>query len=161
MSSPDLRLADPTDAAAIADLCGELGYTATVAEVTERLQRLATSPNDRCWVAESDGVVVGWLQAHVAEILESGLRLEIAGLVVSKKARRSGVGRMLVVEAERWATTLDASAVVVRSNVAREESHRFYPALGYVRTKTQHVYVKRLRPSSAELAESLQSSSTP
>ncbi len=68
---------------------------------------------------------------------------------------------MLVVEAERWATTLDASAVVVRSNVAREESHHFYPALGYARTKTQHVYMKHLRSSSAKPAESLQSSSTP
>jgi hypothetical protein len=34
--------------------------------------------------------------------------------------------------------------MAVRSNVARAESHPFYERLGYVRTKTQHAYRKRL-----------------
>ena len=35
-------------------------------------------------------------------------------------------------------------AVFLRSNVARPEAHAFYPALGFERSKTQHVYRKAL-----------------
>jgi GNAT superfamily N-acetyltransferase len=77
-------------------------------------------------------------------VLESGFRVEIVGLVVAEDCRRHGVGRELVQRAEQWAAGLGAATVVVRSNTKREESHRFYPALGYAATKTQAVYRKRL-----------------
>ena len=96
-------------------------------------------------VAElADGHLCGWLQAHSSETLESGFRVEIVGLVTSKATRRRGIGRLLVEYAESWAARLGATTLVVRSNVKREESHAFYAALGYDRTKTQHVYRKRL-----------------
>jgi GNAT superfamily N-acetyltransferase len=110
-----------------------------------RIRDILRSTGDLLIVAEDslDGVV-GWLQAHAAHIVESGFRVEITGLIVSPAARRRGVGRALVAEAERWAGSLSAEAVVVRSNAKRLESHRFYPALGYARTKTQEVYRKPL-----------------
>jgi hypothetical protein len=36
------------------------------------------------------------------------------------------------------------NGIVVRSNVLRPESHGFYESLGYIRTKSQHVYSKCL-----------------
>jgi hypothetical protein len=33
----------------------------------------------------------------------------------------------------------------LRSNVLRAEAHPFYEQLGFLRTKTQHAYVKPLR----------------
>ncbi len=150
ITTPAVRAAKPDDAGQIARLCAELGHRTAAAEIGVRLQRLAYSPCDRCWVAECDGVVTGWLQAQLAEILASGRRVEIAGLVVSKDARRTGVGRALVAAAERWAAELHATTVVVRSNNTREVSHTFYPGLGFVRTKTQHVYSKSLKLSPAD-----------
>jgi hypothetical protein len=38
---------------------------------------------------------------------------------------------------------------MVRSNAARAESHPFYEALGYVRSKTQHVYTKTITAADA------------
>lgn len=93
---------------------------------------------------DSGGAVIGWLQAHAAHIIESGFRVEITGLIVADEVRRCGVGRALVTEAERWAKKLSAKTIVVRSNVQRTESRAFYPALGYVPTKTQTVYRKSL-----------------
>jgi GNAT superfamily N-acetyltransferase len=80
------------------------------------------------------------LQAHAAHILESGLRVEITGMIVSPEVRRCGVGRLLVTEAERWAREKGAEVIVVRSNAQRVESHLFYPALGFRESKRQVVY---------------------
>ena len=98
---------------------------------------------------DENGAVIGWLQAHAGSSLESGLRVEIVGLVVTGLARRTGVGRALVAEAERWARSRSADTLVVRSNVRRAESHRFYPALGFSLAKTQHVYSKQLASQAA------------
>jgi hypothetical protein len=49
-----------------------------------------------------------------------------------------------VLEAERWTQQLGLRAICVRSNVLRDASHPFYEQLGYVRRKTQHVYLKSL-----------------
>ena len=77
-------------------------------------------------------------------MIESGRRVEITGLVVSKAFRRSGVGRRLVAAAERWAGRQKVEFVCVRSNVRRRASHRFYRKLGYEAIKVQKVYRKRL-----------------
>jgi ribosomal protein S18 acetylase RimI-like enzyme len=70
--------------------------------------------------------------------------VEIIGLIVASDCRRRGIARELVEEIERWANQLGIDTVVVRSNVQREESRRFYPAVGYGVVKTQEVFRKRL-----------------
>ena len=138
-----VRVATEGDAEAIAQLVGELGYSAGREVVHARLARMAGRKDDLVLVAQtSSGEVCGWLQAHHAEALESGSRVEIVGLVISKAMRRRGVGRMLVESAELWAVQVCAEAIVVRSNVKRVESHKFYLALGYATAKTQSVYRK-------------------
>lgn len=140
-----IRRATEADAASIARLSSTLGYDAQPSVIAARLHAILRSDADLMVVADdSQGDVAGWLQAHAAHIVESGYRVEITGLVVSSGHRRRGVGRALVAEAERWAGTMAAEAVVVRSNVRRVESHAFYPALGYMATKTQNVYRKVL-----------------
>ena len=108
-----------------------------------RLQAILGSAADLLIVGTVPaGGLVGWLQAHAAQVVESGFRVEITGLVVDPAFRRQGAGRSLVAAAERWAESLSAKAVVVRSNAKRVESHSFYAALGYAPTKTQVVYRK-------------------
>jgi GNAT superfamily N-acetyltransferase len=137
------------DAEAIARLSAELGYPANAMVTRSRLEAVLASPCDVLLVGEAgDGDVIAWLQAHGASSVESGFRVEILGLVVAGAARRAGVGRALVAEAERWARGRSAEALVVRSNVRRAESHRFYPAIGFSFSKTQRVYRKELGPES-------------
>jgi GNAT superfamily N-acetyltransferase len=138
-----IRKAVPSDAPAIAALTKELGYSATPEEVRGRLTRLLGLADHHIAVAVADGEVAGWLQATTAEVIESGFRAEIVGLVVSEKFRRLGIGRMLVEDALDWATAEGTTKLLVRSNVKRAESHIFYQALGFQLSKTQGVY-KRL-----------------
>jgi predicted N-acetyltransferase YhbS len=140
-----IRRAREEDAPSIAQLSTTLGYNAEPAVIAGRLRAILGYEADLLIVAEDPRrAVIGWLQAHAAHIVESGFRVEITGLIVSPGQRRRGVGRALVVEAERWAKAMAAEAIVVRSNVRRVESHALYPALGYTATKTQNVYRKTL-----------------
>lgn len=145
METVSIRRAIEADAPAIALLSAILGYDSDEVAIAGRLHVIRESDSDLLIVAvDSRRAVIGWLQAHAAHIIESGLRIEITGLVVSPDQRRRGVGRALAAEAERWARTQPAETVVVRSNVQRLESHAFYRALGYAPTKTQNVYRKNL-----------------
>ena len=146
----DATIADSGD---IARLTTELDATANGKAAAGCLARVAGRPDYLVLVAVHEGKVVGWLQAHASEVLVSGFRVDIIGLVVAEGARRSGIGRALVERAEQWAAGLGAEAIVVRSNTKRVESHRFYPALGYTQVKTQAVYRKQLGRAGPDLTK--------
>lgn len=141
-----LRPAHVSDAAGIARLSEALGYPAESDEIGRRLESLLPDPRHLVLVAEAaDGSsMVAWLAAEKRMTLESGIIFEIVGLIVGEQARRLGIGRALVQAAERWVVDLSGDGLRVRSNVLRHESHGFYESLGFTRTKSQHVYRKRL-----------------
>lgn len=140
-----IRPAALSDAAAIARLCHELGYPAAPEGIAPRLAELLASPHALVAVATGeDGTLTGWIAVERRLTLESGESAEITGLVVAAAARRQGIGAALVAAAERWVAERGLTAVRVRSNVVRPESHAFYQRLGYARRKTQHVYEKPL-----------------
>jgi GNAT superfamily N-acetyltransferase len=137
------RMAE-TDAEVVATLARELGYPNEIESIRERIR--AISDLDLLLVAvDATDRPIGFIQAHRVCIIEVGFRVEILGLVVSSSARRGGIGRGLIDEAERWAKSIGAEAISVRSNTKRTEAHLFYPALGYTKIKTQAVYEKGAR----------------
>lgn len=140
-----IRIAAVGDAARLAELSGVLGYPADAATFAARLERRLSHSTDVVLVAETaTGEIVGWLHGAEQELLESGLRCEIMGLVVDAAYRGQGAGRQLVAAVEAWAASRGLEQMAVRSNVVRTESHPFYERLGYVRVKTQHAYRKRI-----------------
>ena len=140
-----IRDATVADCFAIAQLTTELGYPAAEDAILARLTRILGRVDQLVLVAIVQGQIAGWLQAHTTEVLESGFRAEITGLVVCKDRRRCGIGRALIQRAEQWALTQGAESVTVRSNTQRIESHSFYSALGFTAVKTQTVYRKLLK----------------
>ena len=145
MPEPTIRRAAGQDAPRLAELSAVLGYPAAAVELGVRLERLLASSQDIVLVAESaTGETVGWLHGAEQELLESGRRCEILGLVIDPEHRGQGISRCLVAAVEAWARARDLKQMTVRSNVVRTESHPFYERLGYARAKTQHAYRKRL-----------------
>jgi ribosomal protein S18 acetylase RimI-like enzyme len=59
---------------------------------------------------------------------------KIVALVVSKKQRRSGIGRALIAAAEKDFAKRKVTRVSLTTRFTREEAHEFYEALGYSRT---------------------------
>jgi GNAT superfamily N-acetyltransferase len=142
-----VRRAIPADAARLAALSAELGYPASAAALAERLGELLAREDQVVFVADAPpGEVVGWVHGSEQQLLESGRRCELLGLVVDARVRSRGVGRRLVTAVEEWARARGLEQMAVRSNVARTESHPFYERLGYARVKTQHAYRKRIGP---------------
>jgi GNAT superfamily N-acetyltransferase len=139
-----LRRAGVNDAAEIARLATELGYPTSSEVMRARLNTLLVHPDHRISVVDDGSKLLGWIAVERRRTLESGERVEIVGLVVDADHRIGGVGRTLVADAEQWARESGLDAMQVRSNIAREASHHFYERLGYVRRKTQHVYIKTL-----------------
>jgi GNAT superfamily N-acetyltransferase len=139
-----VRRATAIDAARIAELSGILGYPADSSSLAPRLERLLARTEDAVFVAEAESGVVGWIHGAEQELLESGRRCEIFGLVVDPGYRSQGVGRRLVTAVEQWAANRGLGQMTVRSNVTRAESHPFYQRLGYIPAKTQHAYRKAL-----------------
>ena len=140
-----VRAAVLGDAPTIAALSRGLGYPVAVEMLAQRLGRLLTQSDEIVLVADVvPGQVLGWVHGSEQELLETGRRCEILGLVVDAEHRRTGVGRRLVAALEQWAVSRGLEEMAVRSNVVRSESHPFYERLGYVRAKTQHAYRKQL-----------------
>jgi GNAT superfamily N-acetyltransferase len=143
-AATEIRGALASDAAEMARLSAELGYPVSLAEMIRRLQRLLADGRHHVLVAADGASLLGWVHVEHRCSLEAGERSELMGMVVDPAARRRGLGRSLVEQAESWSLARGLPAIVVRSNAARELSHPFYEALGYSRSKTQHVYAKRL-----------------
>jgi predicted GNAT superfamily acetyltransferase len=104
----------------------------------------ATSDPSVRIVAEDEGLIVGFVSARIygpsddARYLimrEASERvLHVDSLMVTARARRSGIARRLMDEVERWGRTHGAERLVVISSTAGEASMRFYgEALGLPR----------------------------
>ncbi len=138
----------PSDAAALAPLCTQLGHPATAGQIEPRVRELVgSSDHGLLGAAADDGRLIGWIHIHGYRTVADDPYALIAGLVVDEALRGSGVGRALVAAAEHWAVAQGYNVVRVRSNVVRDRTHHFYEDLGYTRKKTSHVFDKRL-PSS-------------
>jgi len=141
MSDSDVRVrpASPTDAEALAGLCGELGYPSTVRQIRERLCLLG-DPERTLLVAQAEGSLAGFIDVHVQRVVEADPYAEVGGLVVMAGHRGEGLGAALLAGAAEWGREHDLTVMWIRANLAREGVHDFYPAVGCRRVKDQRVY---------------------
>ena len=140
-----IRAARACDAAALAELCGELGYPASRQQVVARLATIEATDTASVFVAEdAQGCVSGWLHVAQTAHLINDADAEILGLVVAAAARGAGVGTALLRAASDWARTRGLAQLRVRSRLERERAHRFYERAGFARVKTQAVFSRAL-----------------
>jgi ribosomal protein S18 acetylase RimI-like enzyme len=130
-----IRDARLSDAAALAALMSELGYETASAEMHQRLKSILDDARFRTFVAEIDNTVCGMIGTLThASHEHNDCSGKIVALVVSKKQRRSGIGRALIAAAEKDFAKRKVTRVSLTTRFTREEAHEFYEALGYSRT---------------------------
>lgn len=140
-----IRPAQIEDSPRLADLCRQLGYPAEEHEIRRRLDGLLADPIHALLVAETTpGVVVGWVHGYLRRLLIADRYVELGGLVVDAAYRGRGIGRMLMERMEEWAKAQGAGMIYLRSNVIREQAHRFYRQIGYEQIKTSLTFTKSL-----------------
>ncbi|MDQ7732545.1 GNAT family N-acetyltransferase [Halomonas sp. SpR1] len=129
------------DVQALIPLMAQLGYDHSEEALSSNVSAVRKQGGE-VFVAEVFGNVLGCVSAIVDVRLAEGVKGEIVSLVVSKDVRGQGLGKGLVLEAEKWLSG-NVDVIRVRANALREQSHLFYESLGYSKDKTQAVLLKK------------------
>ncbi len=131
------------DAEAIYGLAGELAETLGEAPPAypafrRRLLELLEEPRARVLVVEGEGKMLGAASLWVKPDLAHGdVVVEVPMLVVSRDARRRGIGRLLVDEIRGIAADEAATLVELIATSDNGNARAFYRSLGFV--ETDHV----------------------
>jgi GNAT superfamily N-acetyltransferase len=135
VNRPQIREATLRDAAELADLVKQLGYATSPSEMKTRLEAILEDPDYHTLVADSGARLAGLVGVRLGRYYEkNGTFAQIAALVVREAERGTGVGALLLREAEAWAALRGAADVWVNSHRRRQEAHQFYEAHGYQST---------------------------
>jgi GNAT superfamily N-acetyltransferase len=146
MNTIRLRMPRLQDLPAMLPLAKQLGYEADIEVFKNRYELLASSSDHQIVVAEMDdgpdSQIVGMalFRKHVS--LLTPPQLEVSGVVVDEQVRGQGVGKILLLEAERVCRVWGLKKIRLTSNVKRTDAHRFYLNLGYAQPKTSHLFEK-------------------
>jgi ribosomal protein S18 acetylase RimI-like enzyme len=135
-----IRAAEESDAPALSELMGQLGYQTTAEEMRERLRAIFLHRDFTTFVAVDDNEVCGMIGLSASVGYEHNDRTgRIMALVVHERMRGRGLGRALLAAAEDYFAREKIVRVVLSSRFTRERAHAFYESLGYVRTGLRFV----------------------
>jgi N-acetylglutamate synthase-like GNAT family acetyltransferase len=135
-----VREATVADAPALAPLLGELGYPVDADVLAPRVERVLAHENEQILIAEDDTGVIGMLALHIFPVLAYDRDLAmIMALVVTDRARGTGVGRQLIDRAESLARSAGASRLMLTTHLRRADAHAFYERLGFEFTGRRYV----------------------
>lgn len=142
------REVHPADLPALISLMEQLGYPIEREAMRENIASYLALPNQKAWVAENEGVVVGCIAVAITHYFHRPSSfLRIISLVVNQEHRRLGIGKSLMSIAEKFAIERGCTYVELTSGVHRAKlgSHQFYQSLGYIELNaTKKYFVKRL-----------------
>jgi N-acetylglutamate synthase-like GNAT family acetyltransferase len=127
-----IREASAGDEAQVAALLVELGYPATLDEVTRRFERLEREASSWLWLAVDGERVVGLVGLHVMPVIEREPLGRVTAIVVTEAERRVGIGRALMARVEEEARRQGCERLEVTTADRRTEAHAFYRGLGFV-----------------------------
>jgi GNAT superfamily N-acetyltransferase len=126
-----VRAATADDAERFASLLTDEGYPAGASDLAARIARFSTAES-RVLAAEASGEVIGFVAFHVLPRFETDeLFARIVALVVDPGVRARGIGRQLMVEAERIAAEEGAAFLEVTAGHHRPDARKLFESLGY------------------------------
>jgi GNAT superfamily N-acetyltransferase len=136
-----IRRAAPEDAATIAILSHQLGYSISVEQTLENIKAITANKDHAAFVAVHEKQIIGWVCLSYMIQLECPPICELRGLVIDERYRKMGIGKMLINEAKQWSKEKGNDQLSLRCNVKRIEAHLFYQHLGFKEIKQQKAFV--------------------
>lgn len=136
------------DASLLVSLMDQLGYPIEASIIRENIQKYIELPNQKAWVAEKSGKIVGCIAVAITNYFHRpGSFLRVIAMIVDEQERRCGIGKNLMDFAEKFAIDHGCSHIELTSGMHREKlgSHEFYRALGYTElNSTKKYFAKKL-----------------
>ena len=137
MEAIEIRLSHPSEASAIAEVIREAfaeykasytaqGFAATILSTEQVLTRFTEGP---IWLAISDGEIIG----TAAAVLKTN-SLYIRSMAVLPLARGRQVGKLLLLESERYACSQNRRQLVLSTTPFLLPAIRLYEGFGFRRT---------------------------
>lgn len=141
----NIRPVEKQDAPGVKKLAEELGYPSSEEKISEILDTVIQHNDHRMVVVEKENDLVGYI--HLVSSLRVGPDpfIEIAALSVREDYRKMGIGKALIEQSQEMADEKGIEIVRIRSNIIRQEAHKFFKQRGFQNLKTQEVFVKKLR----------------
>ena len=113
------------------------------AELADTYGKMKEDDRYSTFVAEADGKVVGLVtMVKVLAIGHPSGYTKVNGLGVLQEYRNMGIGNMLIQKAEEEAVSNGTRYLGLASGFKRDDAHRFYEHLGFV--KTSYWFRKRV-----------------
>ena len=122
----------------------DLGYDFPIEETAKRLEMILKSENDKIFVAECDGKVIGYIHACDYDVIYAPSMKNILGLAVDSDYRMLGAGKALLTAAENWARETGCEGIRLCSGAQRKGAHEFYKKCGYICSKEQLNFKKNV-----------------
>jgi GNAT superfamily N-acetyltransferase len=137
-----VRLLRRSDHPITTQLVRQLGYHVQPSEMAERIDLILVDKAHYAAVADDGDTVLGLVHAYQRPALEKAFEVVVQSLVVDRRVRKSGIGKLPMAAAESWARSKGAKHVVLHTRVDREDAHAFYEHIGYTNTTTSHLMTK-------------------
>lgn len=139
-----IREATVEDCISICKICkNDLGYNCENELVKFRLEHLDKN-REVVFVAENNGVVVGFVHAETYNTLYFSSMVNVQGLAIDSKYKLNGYGKQLMQAVENWARNKGISYIRLNSGKERNNAHKFYRAIGYKNEKEQIRFMKNI-----------------
>ena len=129
----NIRSGQLQDAAQIANLLDQLGYTATSSFVEDKLKRLLQHPDAKLIVAADADRIIGFVSLHfIPQIGVAGDFCRISYFCVDRQSRSAGVGKQLEAAVVEAANQRQCDRIEVHCHSRRRRAHSFYMRQGYI-----------------------------
>jgi GNAT superfamily N-acetyltransferase len=133
------------DVEAVQGLLSQLGYQMDPQEVRRRYNAVARSGDHEVIVAEQSGQIIAFCHVYARPALDKPPEAVVQALVVDQASRSAGVGKNMMIAAEKWATDRGFASIALTSQLSRSDAHAFYESIGYQRVATSHLFRKTLK----------------
>jgi ribosomal protein S18 acetylase RimI-like enzyme len=111
------------------------------------VERDCEAQPDGIFVAESDGIVIGYITTRLDAFNGIG---RIPNLAVDAASRRLGVGSALILHAVGWMRSRGMAMAKIETLAQNERGQSLYPKLGFHEVARQIHYVMPLKPGTAQ-----------
>jgi GNAT superfamily N-acetyltransferase len=145
-----VRLLRRSDLPIATELVRQLGYDVQPSDMAEHIALILANDTHYAAVADDGDTILGLVHAYTRPALERAFTVVVQSLVVDHRARKSGIGKLLMVAAETWARSKGAKHVVLHTRVDRNDAHAFYEGIGYTNFATSHLMTKSMGGVSRE-----------